>query len=126
RFHGDRTEVTERRFWAHRDRRALERKGCGCRSCGRYYLADCPQTYRSTGSLRRRLRLPDPLSAHAPGICRATRQKWQSACQGEFFDYREPEALAGAVPDSAGHGQAERRAIKTKEDKAMKGIMIHC
>src|SRR5713226_3758666 len=90
----------------------MERKACSRGSSRWYSHTDCPQTYGRAGAFRGRLRLPDSLSAHASGICRADGQERQGARQGKLSDHRQSEALAAAVPGFTGHGEAEHRSLK--------------
>src|SRR5260221_13999213 len=54
------------------------------------------------------MRLPDTLSAHASGVCQATRQERPGACERKFPDDHQPEALAAAVQDIVRHGHVMR------------------
>src|ERR1051326_555615 len=94
----------------------VERKTGRRRRRRRHSDAGHPQAYRRAGAFGGRLCLPDPLSAHASGICRAVGQERQGARKRELPYHREPEALVAAVPDSAWHGQAERHVIAWEED----------
>src|SRR5207248_777270 len=75
--------------------------------------ASHPQADRGSGAFRGRLRLPDPLPAHASRLCRATWTARTRALEGKLLAHIQHEALAHSVPADVGIEQANQGDIRS-------------